>query len=52
MTFSLNWCWEVTDVGLACVVNKCKFLINLNLCGVVRYRIFHNKLGLSWAKLS
>jgi len=35
-TLCLNWCWEVTDVGLACVVNKCKFLINLNLCGVVR----------------
>jgi len=35
-TLSLNWCWEVTDVGMACIVNKCKFLINLNLCGVVR----------------
>ena len=32
----MNWCWEITDVGLACIVNKCKYLINLNLCGVVR----------------
>merc|ERR1712142_934487 len=35
-TLSLEWCWLITDVGLACVVNKCKNLINLNLCGVLR----------------
>jgi len=35
-TLCLNWCWEITDIGLACIVNKCKYLINLNLCGVVR----------------
>lgn len=24
-TIRLNWCWEVTDVGLVCLVNKVTF---------------------------
>ena len=32
----LDWCWEVTDVGIWAVVSSCKFLIQLQLCGVVR----------------
>jgi len=35
-SLTLSWCWEVTDVGISFIVNKCKFMINLNLCGVVR----------------
>ena len=35
-TLTLAWCWEVTDVGIAAIVAQCHFLINLNLCGVVR----------------
>ena len=32
----LDWCWEVTDIGVLNIVSCCKFLINLQLCGVVR----------------
>lgn len=52
-SLTLAWCWEVTDVGIWSIVNKCRsdlekfsatiepsllcrFMINLNLCGVVR----------------
>ena len=35
-TLTLAWCWEVTDVGIAAIVAQCQYLINLNLCGVVR----------------
>jgi len=33
---SLNWCWDVTDVGLGHLVHRCRALVSLNLCGVVR----------------
>ena len=35
-TIQLDWCWEVTDIGVWAIVSSCKFLINLQLCGVVR----------------
>jgi len=39
-SLTLSWCWEVTDVGIWSIVSRCRsassFLINLNLCGVVR----------------
>ena len=34
--FSLNWCWDVTDVGLGHLVHRCRALVSLGLCGVVR----------------
>jgi len=33
---SLNWCWDVTDVGLGHLVHRCRALVSLGLCGVVR----------------
>jgi len=35
-TVSLNWCWEVTDIGLGHLVHRCPGLVSLGLCGVVR----------------
>ena len=35
-TLQLDWCWEVTDIGVMAVVSSSKYLINLQLCGVVR----------------
>ena len=35
-TLKLDWCNEVTDVGVSAVVSSCKFLIHLQLRGVMR----------------
>ena len=35
-TLTLNWCNEVTDVGVSAVVSSCKFLIHLGLYRVWR----------------
>ena len=35
-TLQLDWCWEVTDVGIWAVVSSCKFLIHLQLRWVWR----------------
>ena len=35
-TLKLDWCRKVTDVGVSTVVSSCKFLIHLQLQGVMR----------------
>ena len=35
-TLKLDDCYEVTDVGVSAVVSSCKFLIHLQLRGVMR----------------
>lgn len=33
-SIDISWCWEVTDTGLEHVINKCHWLVDLNICGV------------------
>ena len=32
-SIDISWCWEVTDTGLEHVINKCHWLVDLNICG-------------------
>lgn len=33
-SIDILWCWEVIDVGLEYVINKCYRVVDMNICGV------------------
>ena len=36
-SLTLAWCWEVTDVGIWSIVNKCRSELEIVICNIVTF---------------